>query len=37
MTALAQMLVMEDALGVGSGHKEARELIARLIERRGVS
>ncbi len=35
MTALAQMLVMEDALGVEGGHKEARELIARLIERAG--
>jgi AcrR family transcriptional regulator len=33
MTALAQMLVMEDALGVETGHKDARELIARLIER----
>jgi AcrR family transcriptional regulator len=33
MTALAQMLVMEDALGVESGHKEARELITRLLDR----
>ncbi|MGN6473194.1 MAG: TetR/AcrR family transcriptional regulator [Mycobacteriales bacterium] len=35
MTALAQVLVMEDALGVEAGHKEARELIARLIEPAG--
>jgi hypothetical protein len=35
MTALAQVFVMEDALGVESGHKEARELIARLIEHAG--
>ncbi|HVS68034.1 MAG TPA: TetR/AcrR family transcriptional regulator [Mycobacteriales bacterium] len=33
MTALAQMLVMEDALGIESGHKEAREVVARLIEK----
>jgi AcrR family transcriptional regulator len=33
MTALSQVLVMEDALGVEAGHKEARELVARLIER----
>jgi AcrR family transcriptional regulator len=33
MTALAQMLVMEDALGVETGHKDARELIARLLDR----
>jgi AcrR family transcriptional regulator len=37
MTALAQMLVMEDALGIETGHKEAREMIARLIERAGQS
>jgi TetR/AcrR family transcriptional regulator len=36
MTALAQVLVMEDALGVETGHKEARELIARLIEQLGA-
>lgn len=35
MTALAQVLVMEDALGVEAGHKEVRELIAALIERAG--
>jgi AcrR family transcriptional regulator len=37
MTALAQMLVMEDALGVESGHKDARDLITRLIDRSGPS
>ncbi len=35
MTAFAQVLVMEDALGVETGHKEARELIGRLIDRVG--
>lgn len=35
MTALAQVLVMEDALGVESGHKEVRDLIARVIEQAG--
>jgi hypothetical protein len=33
MTALSQVLVMEDALGVEAGHKEARELVAQLIQR----
>ncbi|HVV75453.1 MAG TPA: TetR/AcrR family transcriptional regulator [Mycobacteriales bacterium] len=33
MTALAQVLVMEDALGVETGHKEARELVAGLLDR----
>jgi hypothetical protein len=32
MTALSQVLVMEDALGIETGHKEARELIVRLID-----
>jgi AcrR family transcriptional regulator len=36
MTALAQVLVMEDALGVETGHKEVRELIARMIEKAGA-
>jgi AcrR family transcriptional regulator len=35
MTALAQVFVMEDALGIEGGHKDARELVARLIERAG--
>jgi AcrR family transcriptional regulator len=33
MTALAQVLVMEDALGVESAHQELREVVGRLIER----
>ncbi|HWC34420.1 MAG TPA: helix-turn-helix domain-containing protein [Mycobacteriales bacterium] len=33
MTALAQVLVMEEALGVETGHQDARELIARLVDR----
>ena len=35
MTAIAQILVLEESLGIDSGHAETRALVARILDRAG--